>query len=150
MIYVDQNKIVDGRAHLWRVFADTAVELREARTTARARSAPIMQAGEPNEHVILTSAQVGKLKGTTPLDMRGLTALIRRKRERGEILTEMLQADEASGAFDAEPSNLTITEAEGEPVHRSDCAIYNGPAFEPGPCDCGAADEAADASDQAE
>ena len=22
-------------------------------------------------------------------------------------------------------------------LHWSDCAIYNGPAYEPGPCDCG-------------
>ena len=35
----------------------------------------------------------------------------------------------------------------GEPIgtgglvgsHRSDCAIFNAPAYEPGPCDCGAA-----------
>lgn len=24
------------------------------------------------------------------------------------------------------------------PVHASDCALHNGPAYEPGPCDCGA------------
>ena len=24
-------------------------------------------------------------------------------------------------------------------VHWSDCSVYNAPAFEPGPCDCGAA-----------
>jgi len=24
------------------------------------------------------------------------------------------------------------------PMHWSDCAIYNAPAMEPGPCDCGA------------
>ncbi len=27
----------------------------------------------------------------------------------------------------------------GNIVHFSDCAVYNGPAYEPGPCDCGAA-----------
>ncbi len=29
----------------------------------------------------------------------------------------------------ADPANKT--------THFSDCAIYNGPAYEPGPCDCG-------------
>ena len=23
------------------------------------------------------------------------------------------------------------------PKHWSDCAVYNGPAYKPGPCDCG-------------
>ncbi|GAB7024740.1 hypothetical protein [Salidesulfovibrio brasiliensis] len=23
-------------------------------------------------------------------------------------------------------------------IHRSDCAVHNGPAYKPGPCDCGA------------
>lgn len=26
--------------------------------------------------------------------------------------------------------------AQPKPVHDSDCAIYNAPALEPGPCDC--------------
>jgi hypothetical protein len=29
-------------------------------------------------------------------------------------------------------------EAEKAPEHRSDCAVHNAPAYEPGPCDCGA------------
>ena len=31
-----------------------------------------------------------------------------------------------------------------EPIHASDCAIYNGPAYEPGPCDCNAGEVPAD------
>ena len=27
-----------------------------------------------------------------------------------------------------------------EIIHTSDCALHNGPAYEPGPCDCGASD----------
>lgn len=26
--------------------------------------------------------------------------------------------------------------ADREKVHRSDCALHNAPAFQPGPCDC--------------
>lgn len=36
-----------------------------------------------------------------------------------------------------------IKKSEKRIGHWSDCAIYNGPAFEPGPCDCGGLDLAA-------
>ena len=32
--------------------------------------------------------------------------------------------------------------AQPEPVHDSDCAIYNAPAMEAGPCDCRLSQEA--------
>lgn len=43
----------------------------------------------------------------------------------------------AVAAFDALER---LDEALDEPAvtHKSDCAIYNGPAKNPGPCDCGA------------
>ena len=35
------------------------------------------------------------------------------------------------------PENLKAAE-EARKLHRSDCAVNNGPAYESGPCDCGA------------
>jgi len=37
---------------------------------------------------------------------------------------------------------MTDKSASREIVHASDCAIHNGPALPPGPCNCGAADAA--------
>lgn len=33
---------------------------------------------------------------------------------------------------------MSMGDKTAKPKHKSDCAVYNAPAFEPGPCDCGA------------
>lgn len=43
-------------------------------------------------------------------------------------------AVDARGCLDMHGIVL-VMEIDG--VHKSDCAIYNAPALEPGPCDCG-------------
>lgn len=36
------------------------------------------------------------------------------------------------------PARGGKTKAQPEATHASDCAVHNGPAYEAGPCDCGA------------
>ena len=45
---------------------------------------------------------------------------------------------EAEVASLALMSHYQTMMAEKGPVHSSHCAVYNAPAYEPGPCDCGA------------
>lgn len=80
MIYVDKNHAVEGRAHYWRIFADTPEELREALKAAHVSSLTLSQVGEPNEHAYVSTAQMKKFKGAVEIDQRGLVKLIRSKR----------------------------------------------------------------------
>lgn len=49
-------------------------------------------------------------------------------------------ADESGKAFEKAFGKIVPTKPKtAQPkAHASDCAIYNAPASEPGPCDCGA------------
>lgn len=46
-----------------------------------------------------------------------------------------VEADESEEAFDRQLKQVVGGRAI---VHASDCAVHNAPAYEPGPCDCGA------------
>ena len=45
------------------------------------------------------------------------------------------------GAFKTPPMHEKKAQPKARVVHASDCAIYNAPASDPGPCDCGAEPE---------
>lgn len=49
------------------------------------------------------------------------------------------EADESGKAFESAFKKIVPPRRKAQPkTHASDCAIYNAPASEPGPCDCGA------------
>jgi hypothetical protein len=58
----------------------------------------------------------------------------RRAEEAAKAADVVTEAEAAGGAMAPWPEH----DCEGECRHRSDCAVHNGPALEPGPCDCGA------------
>lgn len=62
----------------------------------------------------------------------GESSFVRAARENG--------CNEDEAAFDAKLRKIAKAKPKHEAtvVHASDCALHNGPAYEAGPCDCGA------------
>lgn len=53
----------------------------------------------------------------------------------------MISPKRYSPSSDSEAASGRVSGDETQPkavAHRSDCAVHNAPAFEPGPCNCGA------------
>lgn len=62
--------------------------------------------------------------------------------ERFKEAAREIGADESGKAFEGAFGKIVppkkVQSKASRSVHASDCAIYNAPATEPGPCDCGA------------
>ena len=59
-------------------------------------------------------------------------------RERGEWILRHAKEIEQSGLSMWNFATCPMTPNAELTMHWSDCALHNAPAFEPGPCDCGA------------
>jgi len=83
---------------------------------------------------------LGKLAGAEmPQDYRNLQVTTAAGQQLGDLgaLLGQHSLPSASGAYTQMHAPLTPPECEDPIIHWCDCAIYNGPAYEPGPCDCG-------------
>lgn len=112
MLYIDKNPLPGmGRSKLWRVFADTTVELRSALRGAGAKF-DIRASGDPGEHAVVTTSHKNKLSGTEA-DMRTLVKLIKRKRN---AAPEPFTPEEAD-AFDASLDDVVTPKTGGVSFH---------------------------------
>lgn len=138
MIYAEIDPCYEeGQHQFFRVYADTAIELRGLITAAKL-DVKVYEKDQANEHIILTARALKKLKATVAIDERGKVKLFMQKTraiagaDTPPGHTDLLAAPETIDDF------MAANPLDPEGGHASDCALHNGPALPTGECDCGA------------
>lgn len=139
MIYIETEPCrAEGFTDFFRVYADGQGELAAMLTSLRAHP-PVLEAGQPNEHVVLSGTHVRKIKGAVAIDDRGKVKLFAHKSRQGIWKTpdsepvSVPEAEPASssteqvGALDQDVTHPKT----GRLIIKGRAQAYNAPAEAP-------------------